>query len=155
MSKIISILSFCLIAVVAMSMRHANSESNEDMLSKINKVRAQGCNCGWRYMEPVPPLVWSDELVKSAMNHAKDMDKNNFFGHFSSSGKDIGQRIDDINYKWKFVGENLGEGQTDFDAALQDWLKSKSHCRMLMNPNMKEMAVVHYKKYWVQHFASR
>jgi uncharacterized protein YkwD len=142
-----------LFAMLAMGMGYIDEK--EIILSKVNKIRAEGCYCGRKWMDPVGPLVWSETLSKSAMAHAKDMYKNNFFSHYSHQGQDIGQRLDAFNYHWQYVGENIGEGQNDFDEVLMDWLKSRSHCRMLMNENMKEMAVVNYKQYWVQHFGTQ
>jgi uncharacterized protein YkwD len=129
-------------------------DSNDTMLSKVNKIRTEGCYCGRRWMPPTKPVRWSNALEKSAMHHAIDMSEHHFFAHYSHNGENIGQRIDLIGYKWKYVGENLGEGQSNFDEVLQDWLRSRSHCQMLMNENMKEMAVINYQNYWVQHFAT-
>lgn len=130
-------------------------EDKMTILMKVNKIRSEGCYCGNKWMPPVFPLKWNDTLEKSALSHGKDMYENNFFAHFSVKGQDIGQRIDQIGYRWQYVGENLGEGQSNFDEVLKDWLESKSHCRMLMNGNMQEMAVIQYKQYWVQHFGTR
>lgn len=129
-------------------------DDSDTMLSKVNKIRAEGCYCGRRWMPPTHSVKWSPILEKSAMNHALDMSEHHFFAHFSHNGENIGQRIDLIGYKWKYVGENLGEGQSNFDEVLEDWLKSRSHCQMLMNENMQEMAIINYKSYWVQHFAT-
>jgi uncharacterized protein YkwD len=130
-------------------------EDKLTLLMKVNKIRASGCHCGKKWMPPAHALKWSETLEMSALSHGKDMYANNFFAHFSSKGEDVGQRLDLFGYKWQYVGENLGEGQSNFDEVLKDWLQSKSHCLMLMNDNMKEMAVINYKQYWVQHFATQ
>ncbi len=127
----------------------------KDMLYKINKVRSKGCTCGQRYYGPAQAVQWNETLYKSALLHAKDMKRNNFFGHYSSKGLNIGQRIDRVGYNWHHVGENLGEGQVTFDEVLKDWIASPTHCEMLMNPNVNEMAVAKFDKYWVQHFGSQ
>ena len=126
--------------------------SKEYILFKVNKLREKGCKCGRKRMNPVGKLVWNNTLEKSALLHAKEMSKYNYFGHRSIQGEDIGDRLDDLGYKWQFVGENLATGQKSFDEAMVDWIKSPSHCKMLMNPNMVEVAVSRYGKYWVQHF---
>lgn len=128
---------------------------HEEMIAKVNAVRKKGCYCGRRYMAPVQPVKWNENLYQSAMNHAMDMDKNQFFAHFSSDGLNIGDRIERVGYDWQVVGENIGEGQQDFDEVLRDWLKSYSHCVMLMNPKVDDMAVARYSKYWVQHFGKK
>lgn len=132
-----------------------NSLENDLILFKINEVRSKGCYCGRKWMEAAPDLTWNDTLFRSAESYAKHLKKNNAFSHISADGKDIGKRLDEFNYPWQYVGENLGEGQSDFDEVLRDWIKSRTHCRMLMNPLMKEVAVANYKGYWVQHFGTK
>lgn len=151
---------FLLISLVFVSINSVNSQdiisdlgvSKEYVLMKINKLRQNGCRCNGQRMRPVNSVTWNDTLEISASNHAKEMHKYNYFAHHSRAGKDIGERLDDLGYKWQFVGENLAKGQKTFDEAMKDWIKSPSHCRMLMNPDMDEVAVSKYGKYWVQHF---
>jgi uncharacterized protein YkwD len=126
--------------------------SQEYVLQRINKLRKKGCTCGRKRMKPVGPVTWNSTLEVSAHQHAKEMQTYNYFDHHSVGGLDIGDRLDRLGYKWQYVGENLAVGQKSFDEAMRDWIKSPSHCRMLMNPDMNEVAVSKYGKYWVQHF---
>ncbi len=121
-------------------------------LKRVNALRAEGCNCGGKWMPPTGKLTWNNRLFDSALIHAKDMHVHRYFGHYNKRGEDIGRRIEKTGYDWAVVGENLGEGQKSFDQVFRDWIKSSSHCRMLMNPKVNEMAVAKYRKYWVQHF---
>jgi uncharacterized protein YkwD len=149
-------MKYLLIMLLFLSLRlDTQAQLDKDLvLSKINKVRTQGCYCGRRWMEPAAKLVWNDKLEKSALNHAKDMDRNNFFGHYSSTQENIGTRIDKVGYSWKNVGENIAEGQESIDEVIDDWIKSRNHCLMLMNPKMTEMGLVKLKDLWVHHFGS-
>ncbi|MDA8692927.1 CAP domain-containing protein [Saprospiraceae bacterium] len=126
--------------------------SHEYVLQRINKLREKGCKCGRKRMKPVNPVTWNNTLEISAYIHAKEMQTYNYFDHHSMSGEDVGERLDKLDYKWQYVGENLAVGQKTFDETMKDWIKSPSHCRMLMNPDMNEVAVAKYGKYWVQHF---
>ena len=127
----------------------------EEMLFYVNKLREEGCYCGRKYMSPVKSVRWNKNLYRSALAHAKDMSRNKYFSHYSKNGEDIGVRLDKYGYEWQVAGENLGEGQRSFKEVLYDWKKSKSHCRMLMNPKVEDMAVARYGKYWVQHFGKK
>lgn len=134
---------------------YLNDAYNARMLKKVNQIRSTGCFCGKQYMPAAEPLVWNTTLYKSALGHAKEMTRYNFFAHFSIDGRDIGDRLESYGYNWQVAGENLGEGQRDFDEVLRDWLESKSHCRMVMNPKVQEMAVAKHGRYWVQHFGKQ
>ncbi len=134
---------------------YAQSFPQKEMLRKINELRATGCNCNGDFMRPVQPLKWSPTLMTSALHHAEDMLRKNYFSHYSPNGSDIGDRLDRVGYKWSYCGENLGVGQRNFDEVFQDWIESKSHCKMLMNPEVEEVAVASAGKYWVQHFGKR
>lgn len=131
---------------------HNSVASESYMVTKVNEIREEGCRCGRKYMKPAPPIIWNETLEKSARSHAKEMSRYEFFSHYSKDGRDIGQRLIDHGYRWQVAGENIGEGQKTFDEVLVDWIKSKSHCKMLMDPRVTEMGVSKIDKYWVQHF---
>jgi len=128
------------------------AQSEQEILSKVNDIREGGCNCGDVRMKAVHPVIWNDQLEFSALLHARDMKQHNYFGHYSKSGHDVGTRVEKIGYRWLVIGENLGEGQKNFDEVLEDWIKSETHCEMLMDPRVTEMGVAKLGKYWVQHF---
>jgi len=125
------------------------------MLDKVNSVRAKGCKCGGKKMAPARKLKWNDKLERSALSHASDMAKYRYFSHYSRRGEDVGKRVDKFNYNWLVVGENIAEGQRDFDEVMVDWLKSTSHCKMIMDPKVDEIGIARSGKYWVQHFGKR
>lgn len=127
----------------------------EYVLDRINAIRGSGCQCGDNYMEAVHDLQWNDTLESTAYRYARQMDYYKFFSHRSPDGKDVGERLDDAGYRWRYAGENLAKGQKNFEETLKDWLESPSHCRMLMNPRMKEMGLARYGDYWVQHLGTR
>jgi uncharacterized protein YkwD len=128
---------------------------NDEMLLKINNLRNKGCKCGKNKMPPVGKLVWNDTLEFSAFRYARHLKKYDIFSHYSIEGKDVGERLDEYGYRWQYAGENLAEGQESFDEVLRDWIKSESHCKMLMNPHMKETGIAYFKGIWVQHLGKK
>ncbi|GLR16887.1 hypothetical protein GCM10007940_15020 [Portibacter lacus] len=139
-----------------LSVPNSNVELDKSIaLDKVNAVRQEGCSCGGKKMPPVGKVTWSETLYKSANAHAIDMLKNNYFSHYSKKGEDVGKRVDKFDYNWLVVGENIAEGQRNFDQALEDWLKSPSHCKMIMDGKVNEMGIAHAGKYWVQHFGKQ
>ena len=127
----------------------------EAILHEVNTLRAKGCYCGGKYQEPVAPVKWNSTLYKSALSHAREMSRYNFFSHFSRDGKDIGDRLSAFGYPWRVVGENIAEGQKNFPQAMEDWIKSETHCKMLMDKRVDEMGVARHKRFWVQHFGKK
>lgn len=124
------------------------------VVQEVNRVRTTGCFCGNEYMPPTNEVAWNDVLYSSALHHAKDMTRNNYFSHFDRHGQDVGSRLDKFGYDWLIVGENLGEGQENFKEVMNDWMNSRTHCEMLMNPKVTEMGVAKHGRFWVQHFAT-
>ncbi len=134
------------------SAQTSSDVSPEQMVRAINYVRANGCKCGRKRMPPVDPIRWNVKLEKSASDYAREMSRTRRFDHVSRNGDNVGTRLDRVDYYWRYSGENIGLGQTSFRQAFEDWLNSKSHCEMIMDPRMKDMGIGRAGKYWVQHF---
>jgi uncharacterized protein YkwD len=128
---------------------------NELLLKLVNEKRAAGCNCGNKYMPPVPPLVWNDLITAASAKHSKDMDRRSFFSHTSSDGKSLKDRFQIVGYKWMAIGENIAMGQRDEYEVMNSWVKSPGHCMNLMNAGFKEMGAARQGKYWTQDFGTK
>ena len=115
----------------------------------VNELREEGCQCGDEVMPPVPPLAWNKQLAQAAKTHASDMASHQQFGHVGSDGNDTVHRISQTGYPWKGLGENLGHGFKDLEAALESWKQSPEHCRILLNPEFREMGAAQVDGYWV------
>ncbi len=113
----------------------ANEIDAELMLSLINQVRAEGCNCGDTYMEPVPALEWNSQAEEAATAHTVDMAENSFMGHSGSDGSSAGDRLRRAGYSYRTWGENVAQGQRTEEDVMNSWLNSAGHCRNIMNPN--------------------
>lgn len=129
--------------------------NNVLMLKLVNDKRTTGCNCGVTVMPPVPALTWNNLLAAAASAHAKDMATNNFFAHESSNGKKIEDRYAAVGYKWVFNAENIANGQIDEQDVMSAWLASETHCKNIMNANVKELGAAKEGKYWVQDFGAK
>jgi uncharacterized protein YkwD len=122
------------------------------VLDEINALRANGCNCGDTYMLPAPPLKWNAELYNISRQYAQYLYKNKLFSHTTKDGRTLADRLDQVDYQWAQIGENLGQGYDDFYAVLDAWIESPSHCKMLMNPSVTDFGMSKYYDYWVQTF---
>lgn len=123
------------------------------LLALVNHYRQKGCDCGSEYYPPTETVVWNHSLENAAQIHSDDMDKNNFFSHTGSDGKEAGNRIFNAGYNWETWGENIAYGYVTEEEAITGWMNSEGHCKNIMNPNFKEMGVATSGIYWTQVFA--
>jgi uncharacterized protein YkwD len=131
-----------------------------EFLSRINKVRAKGCNCGTTYMPPAPPLTWNNQLENAAKSHAVDMARKKYFSHESKDGRTMNDRIMKAGYTYEgfssyAIGENIAFGQQSIAEVSDGWFKSVGHCKNLMNRDFKEIGIAEVNHYWVQDFGGR
>ena len=91
----------------------------------------------------LPALQTDPTLARMAAAHARDMQKNGFFGHVSVNGDTIRERAVAQGYNFCHVAENLAKGQTHFDTVLQQWMTSPSHRANLLKTDVVEFGLVH------------
>lgn len=131
------------------------SELDQQLLTKINQVRATARACGEQTFQAAGPVVWNCTLEGAAQAHSQDMGDNNFFSHTGSDGLRVGARADIAGYDWLMVGENIAVGYSSVDAVVNAWLDSPSHCSTIMESRYTEMAnalylpsAADYSTYW-------
>jgi uncharacterized protein YkwD len=112
-----------------------HEQFKQDFLDHINRVRQTGCTCGTTYMPPAQPLVWNDNLQKSAEGHAWDMSNNKYFSHTSKDGRSMQDRIVFAGYYFNgyksfMVGENIAYGQQSIDEVMDGWFKRRATVRI-------------------------
>ncbi len=131
----------------------------QDLLDRINALRASGASCGSSGNFPaVAPVVWNDKLTQAADAHALDMANKNYFSHDSQDGRKFSDRITAAGYTWVAAGENIAAGQATVEAVMNSWRNSPGHCANLMSANFADVGVAcrpaassanTYSKYWV------
>jgi uncharacterized protein YkwD len=129
----------------------------ETALARINDVRARGANCGsGGSFGPAPPVAWSDQLPQAAAAHVRDMVTRNYFSHSSANGRTLADRVGAAGYGWASLAENIAGGYPSIAAVVAGWVKSPSHCRNLMAPNLTQIGLAcvpggeksTYPNYW-------
>lgn len=126
-------------------------DMNEEFVQKLNGIRLHGCSCG----KPTTAVSRHPLLEKSAQNYARKIMREKHFDHIDLQGYGVGHRVDKVGYPWIKVGENLGKNQVDIDQLLTDWIKSRTHCELLMNPEFTEVGLGRQGKIWVLHMGRR
>ena len=131
-----------------------------EALQRINTLRAAGAVCGTTAFASTGALSWNLNLLQSAKGHSADMAANNYFSHTSLDGRSPAQRAVAAGYSYSIIGENIAAGQTSVENVMAAWAASESHCRNLMNPLFRDIAVAcvrndasTYRLYWTMELA--
>jgi uncharacterized protein YkwD len=135
-------------------------EADQSLLNRVNEARSQPRQCGNHDVNAVDPLSWNCKLEDAARAHSKSMAELEFFSHTSPDGAEIGERVNNRDYRWSAVGENIAAGQNSVEEVVDAWLSSPGHCANLMSAKFTEMGAVRieapgsqYSPFWTQVFA--
>ncbi|MBK9573941.1 MAG: CAP domain-containing protein [Rhodoferax sp.] len=124
-------------------------------MQRLNTLRSVGAVCGSTVYPATGPLVWNTLLLQASGGHSSDMARNNYFSHTSLDGRIMEQRVQAAGYAYTALGENIAAGQTTAQSVIATWTNSPGHCRNLMNPVYRDVAVAcvrsdasNYGYYW-------
>ena len=100
------------------------------------------------------PLSPSAQLAAAAQVHARDMARNGFFSHTGSDKSSPGDRVRGQGYGYCFVAENIAQGQTSAEQAMQSWMNSPGHRRNNLSTRSTQYGAARSGgDYWVLVFA--
>lgn len=132
----------------------ASSQFQQKFLLAVNKARSRARICGEKKYPAAPALEFNNELYKAAYMHSLDMSKHQFLEHISSNGDTLVERMQDANYMWRAVGENIAHNQKNIGQVIQDWLSSPGHCSNIMSADYTQTAAANVNRYWTQVYAA-
>ncbi len=89
----------------------------------------------------LPTVVENQVLDKAAEAKAQNMFAENYWAHFSPSGKDPWSFILGAGYKFSFAGENLAKNFSDSQSVVTAWMNSPSHRENVVNGKYKDIGV--------------
>jgi hypothetical protein len=96
-------------------------------------------------LNSIPLLKPNLDLYRAAKIHANDMASNNMTGHQSSNGKNLKDRLDNLNIDINKIGENCSYGISNALAIvlelLVDETESKGHRRNLLDSNFQIVGI--------------
>ncbi|KKQ67281.1 MAG: hypothetical protein US86_C0001G0208 [Candidatus Daviesbacteria bacterium GW2011_GWA2_38_24] len=107
-----------------------SSINKESLIEYTNKERVK---------KGLPPLVLNEKLSQAAGEKAKNMFEENYWAHYSPSGKNPWGFIQSSGYKFTFAGENLARNFYTSEEVVAAWLASPSHRDNLLNPRFKDV----------------
>jgi len=76
-----------------------------------------------------------------ALEKAEDMFNNNYFAHKSTDGKMIWDLIDENEYSYLYVGENLAMNFTEAESAHNALMQSETHKINILNEQYNEIGI--------------
>lgn len=87
------------------------------------------------------PLKENSALDKAALKKAQNMFEEDYWAHYSPSGKDPWGFITSEGYKYSFAGENLARNFYESGDVVAAWMASPTHKDNIVNPNYNEMGI--------------
>ncbi len=89
----------------------------------------------------LPPLVYNSTLSEAAKLKAQNMFTENYWAHFSPSGKDPWSFINGAGYKFSYAGENLARNFYTADDMVKAWMASSSHRENILNSKYQDIGI--------------
>ncbi|MEA1926011.1 MAG: CAP domain-containing protein [Patescibacteria group bacterium] len=86
-------------------------------------------------------LQRNEKLMESALLKANDMKNNNYFEHVSPDGLQPWFFVEQANYTYKTVGENLAEGYFSAQSVHDAWMGSKGHRKNILSSDFENIGV--------------
>ncbi|KKQ09589.1 hypothetical protein A2858_03420 [Candidatus Daviesbacteria bacterium RIFCSPHIGHO2_01_FULL_36_37] len=86
-------------------------------------------------------VVENSKLNSAAEEKAKNMFEENYWAHYSPSGKDPWGFFSRAGYKFSYAGENLARNFYNSEDVMSAWMASQSHRDNILNKNYKEIGI--------------
>lgn len=103
-----------------------------DLINLTNQERAKnGLN----------KLTENSDLDKAAQAKAQNMFQENYWAHYSPSGKDPWSFILAAGYKFAYAGENLAKNFHSASDVVQAWMNSPTHRENMVNPHYTDIGM--------------
>lgn len=106
--------------------------TKEEIIDLVNKEREK------RGFEP---LVEDKRLSVAAQAKGMNMLEENYWAHYSPSGKDPWLFITNSGYKFSYAGENLAKNFYKSDEVIAAWMASQTHRDNLLSPRYQNIGI--------------
>lgn len=89
----------------------------------------------------LPALRENSALDVAALAKAQNMFAEDYWAHYSPSGKDPWSFITGAGYKFSYAGENLARNFYNSSDVVNAWMASSSHKENIVNPRYKDIGM--------------
>lgn len=110
-----------------------NSQIDQQELIKLTNVE--------REKKGLSTLSENEKLTKAAYEKAKNMFEEDYWAHYSPSGKDPWGFISGAGYKFSYAGENLARNFYTSKETVDAWMASPTHKANILNNNYQEIGI--------------
>lgn len=108
-----------------------DSFTETEMFKMVNEERKK---------RGITELLWRNDVVPVARDHARDMWKRKYFSHYSPEGESVGDRLNKSNISYQLAGENLALAPT-LQTAHTGLMNSEGHRRNILDPEFKRLGI--------------
>lgn len=110
----------------------SSSITVESIISETNKERVKA---------GLAPLAVNPKLDDAARRKAANMFEEDYWAHFSPSGKDPWGFIKSAGYSFSYAGENLARNFYNSEDVVRAWMNSPSHRNNLLGSKYREIGI--------------
>ncbi len=126
-------ISFGFIKVVKPEILGVSSDVNQQELIRLtNEERAK---------QGLPTLKEDPRLDEAANKKARNMFEENYWAHYSPSGKDPWVFISGASYKFVYAGENLARNFYNSKDIIEAWMASPTHRDNIINSKYRDIGI--------------
>ncbi|MEX0668257.1 MAG: CAP domain-containing protein [Candidatus Saccharimonadales bacterium] len=115
-----------------------HSIDNQKIVELTNQAREQA---------GVAALTIDPKLQEAAQAKAQDMLEQNYWSHYSPDGQPPWVFLAEVEYSYRYAGENLAKGFSDSDGVVKGWLASESHRHNMLNQRFSEVGIAAVRGY--------
>ncbi len=134
----------------AANLPDALSDFESEVIDLVNAERAEeGC----------PALTAHPTLRQVAYAHSQDMAVRDFFSHVNPDGEELDDRVNETDYDWMGLAENIAAGYETPERVVEGWMNSPGHRANILNCTYLDIGVGYYyaanstyEHYWTQVF---
>jgi len=94
-----------------------------------------------RQKNGLSPVTEDQRLNAAALAKAQNMFEEDYWAHFSPSGKDPWGFINGAGYKFTYAGENLAKSFYQSDEVVKAWMASRTHKENILNKHYQNIGI--------------
>src|SRR5258708_7038210 len=110
-----------------------SSSVDQKELIRLTNVERQKAGLG--------EVTEDSRLDQAALEKGKNMFAENYWAHFSPSGKDPWGFINGAGYKFTYAGENLARNFYNSPEVVTAWMASPTHKENIVNPHYQDVGM--------------